>query len=475
MGGKFKNLVAKTSRIATATLLATSLGCNPMTENLRPRQPNAEIKLSDVNAMLEKLSTLGVAQEQKDKFVSLANDIEDSEIFMGYYGGNPLDPFKTLLNRPDFKPEYFKKFIEIIEILKKRTEHIPKHTPSFEGALHDLNSLLRTPNFKLWMLDYIKLFVEKVNMEPPLALPYAMSILNRITAHPDFEPEMLPQLVGILIKKKKYDIVAFCSIAENPSFTPKLLKEIDAAKEVAHKIMNTFEATLNFAFGFSVIGKDKTLELHKKNGITYFGRYTEEMLEETYASLDPAYKKEVPLLVAIFNKDDWNKAFYDDKNNLDKLRTYYRVMLFEIADADYFYKIIGETGQNYGKIDTLLIAGHGTPTSIEFYRAIYINPKLSYSNGQDLHTEDKKKLSKLKENFVENPTVILIACSTGKNEKSIGAVLSKIWGAEVWAPKEPSSLEEFILSDEGKIEGAVYHDNAAKKFKNGVSVDITEE
>lgn len=280
------------------------------------------------------------------------------------------------------------------------------------------------------------------------------------------DPKFIPKALGILERlvggseDQDNAIHNFSSLLSNPDFTTKAYEKMD---EVQLELF--VEQKLNFAYAFSTIGKEKTMVLYEKCGIKYFGRYSKEMLEEAYASLVPEYKKDRPLLVVVFNQSDDDGAFYYEREMLDDLRKYYKVMLFEACSDKEFNKIIKKTANQYKKIDTLIIGGHGDEDSIELGLEA-LKEELNY-----LDLTDKNELKNLKKYFVNNPTVVLISCSTGHGKKSFGKLLSKIWNATVWAPDKPVGLKEFVLTEEGKIDSAIYSDDATKKFENGKTRD----
>ena len=82
------------------------------------------------------------------------------------------------------------------------------------------------------------------------------------------------------------------------------------------------------------------------------------------------------------------------------------------------------------KISFAVIGGHGTKDSIKF-------------GGNDekhsLYVEDFIGKGRIREFFEENPSIVLISCSTGV-EGGIGQELSQVMGANVLAPKTPTNI-----------------------------------
>ncbi len=217
------------------------------------------------------------------------------------------------------------------------------------------------------------------------------------------------------------------------------------------KIKRDWETIVNFAYAVSILGEQKTQELHNKNGIVYFARYSPKMLEETYANLDPKRKTDKPILVVAYNKNDWNGAFYEGVNtNMQDLTKHYKLIIYEVNGEQRFYEKLLYTRINYGKINTLIIGGHGEPGMIQMGDP---TPEQSIDLG------DSVNLSMVYDVFDRKdtrPKVILVSCSTGKNEGAIGGLLSKVWGADLEAPKIPTNIKRFDLAADGKIEKVVY-------------------
>jgi len=155
-------------------------------------------------------------------------------------------------------------------------------------------------------------------------------------------------------------------------------------------------------------------------------------------------------------------SFYWKYDDLDKLLKHYNVIIYEMESEDKFYDSVKETAEKHGRIDSLVIAGHG--------QAKEVNLGSGSGEASDIDTGDEKELEALNPYLVDEPTVILIACSSGHTNNSIGAKLSDIWYATVWAPDEPTSLKNISTYKNGKIKKVEYYDDLTNKFENGVMV-----
>lgn len=208
------------------------------------------------------------------------------------------------------------------------------------------------------------------------------------------------------------------------------------------------EVVANFNWAISVIGEEKTKELYKEFGIEFFGRYKIETLEELYNKMGDSNDTRPVLLIA-YNKNDYNGAFYQEGDKIDGLMKsqYYNTIIVEV-DSEYdFYNRVSEISDKYFGIETMIIGGHGEPE------------RITLGSGGDetaLDLTDIGKMKQLSNCFVNKPTIILNSCSTGKNEAAIGAVISRIWDAKLFAPKVPTGISSLETNELGQIVGVTY-------------------
>jgi len=182
------------------------------------------------------------------------------------------------------------------------------------------------------------------------------------------------------------------------------------------------------------------LFLYKEFGIMDFGRYPVEMLLKQFEEFNDASK---PYGVIMYPRNDWNGAFYADKNVFQdffkSLQGEFSIRVVECEGRMDVAKTLIRMNKKYNppdgsghKISLAIIGGHGTENSIRF-------------GGEDerhaLHLQDLmgKGIRKAGQFFDENPTIILVSCSTGA-DKGIGHELSAKLGAKVIAPKVPTNI-----------------------------------
>ncbi|MBN2121922.1 hypothetical protein JW721_02605 [Candidatus Micrarchaeota archaeon] len=221
------------------------------------------------------------------------------------------------------------------------------------------------------------------------------------------------------------------------------------------------EVFLNFAYAKETIGAQKAKAIHREYGIEYFARYSEEELENLYDHIGER-TDERPLLLIAQNKNDFNGTFYHSLSR--KVRKpmledgHYNVIFFE-AESEYeFYELAKKFSQKYFGISALWIGGHGEEGSVRF------GPGWQEENFLDLR--DEAEMAGLHGLFAKEALVILDSCSTGANEEAVGALISRLWGAELFAPKLPTNMKEVIRDGDGRITDVQYYSRRSH-FKNG--------
>lgn len=220
------------------------------------------------------------------------------------------------------------------------------------------------------------------------------------------------------------------------------------------------EKLINFSYGVSVLGKDKTDNMYKVLGMEYFFRYPPGLLQETSKNSDPKQSSEKPLALALFAKSDWNNNFYGAGGEISPLMKYYRVLIVETDSDLVFYSKINEVAGLYGKISVLAINGHGSPGGVTLGQFTRKTGTLSYL--------DDSEVSRLQDSFVKNPIVVFNSCSTGKHNSAIGGVFSKLLGAKVFAPIKIVYYSQYIVDGEGKLLKVCYS-ASTREYSNGSS------
>ncbi|MBS3068086.1 hypothetical protein J4450_05260 [Candidatus Micrarchaeota archaeon] len=290
----------------------------------------------------------------------------------------------------------------------------------------------KSGNFNFDRQKFGELVKKRLDLDAPLE---SNTIESLVDAGIDFDK--LLSGVGILSKKPTDEQKKF--FAEFISIIDKLIQSGRDKDRVFY----------NFSYAIEAIGIDKTVELHKKLGIEYFMRYSKKVLEEVYANTQVELPTKKPVLLVTANKNDPIGAFSDLGVTLEDLTKHYRLIITETDSEDGFYDIVPAIANKYGEIDTLIIAGHGAPTSI-------LLGEKSDKGRLDLTDEDH--LESLKYYFGQHSKVILAACSSGVDERSVGALISRALNVALIAPTKNVQVPSYDLDQEGRIVDVKYED-----------------
>ncbi|MBI5227513.1 hypothetical protein HY988_02895 [Candidatus Micrarchaeota archaeon] len=236
---------------------------------------------------------------------------------------------------------------------------------------------------------------------------------------------------------------AFTYFLKSESDAKNFLKIYEKGEELAKKLkLNELdpETCLNLGYGINAIGERKVVALHKNNGIEYFLRYTKAMLEASEilekGKMKQDVKKGKPVQILSAATEDYNGSFYEDKDKLDALKFSDLVIMESRTKKELYEKIELFNEESGKKISGISFLAHGTEDSMVL------------SVTSELVLGDKEDLVKLRDAFIDKPTVVLISCSTGKHIGSIGGMFADAWNAKVFAPEEDAALEALELENE---------------------------
>ncbi len=272
--------------------------------------------------------------------------------------------------------------------------------------------------------------------------------LKEVALGKNFKKEMLGTL-ELIVKNTTYDrleyaLTALASILRNAGEDAQVRKVIvdlpdnyeekgDSMAAITGTKPNDSIRVLNFAYAFATIGKEITRELYEKFDIEYFIRYSYELL------MDVAHNDTMmgdKILLVIFNKNDHNGAFYDRGRGLDKFIGSYGIIISEAREEEDIYDMVHFVCGDYGKINTLIIGGHGEPESILLGNR---------TEKGELDLSDEEEIAGLKQYFDIAPTIVLDSCSTGMDKDAIAGMLSRVLGARVFAPVRPNGRTIYSL------------------------------
>ena len=192
-------------------------------------------------------------------------------------------------------------------------------------------------------------------------------------------------------------------------------------------IIEELESTLPGACG----------RLSRDYGIRNFSRYPQRILLE---QLEGENDTETPYGLALYSQNDWNNALNStshlDLEELDEetKKVGLRMRIIEcigLVDAAKRLISLDRRYGEYQKIQFAVVAAHGGENGFELG-----------SQSLEVETLPENALKKIAGFFTENPTVILNACSTGKEESGIANTLAQVTNAEVIATGyQPIGLE----------------------------------
>lgn len=197
--------------------------------------------------------------------------------------------------------------------------------------------------------------------------------------------------------------------------------------------------------------------LAEEYGIREFGRYPPELLLAQLSEEETSQ----PYGVAIFPRSDHNGAFDHAGKSLETLFRqtlgHFGVKVIEVEDVPSAGGKLARFNAQYGnehKISFAIIGGHGTPEAIQFGEPAYL-PEGKRGNFFTRERAKSARIERGREFFVDNPTIVLISCSTGAKsgqEKGIAEELAKALKADVIAPKVDTNIQDLSVSyaDDGK-------------------------
>jgi hypothetical protein len=227
----------------------------------------------------------------------------------------------------------------------------------------------------------------------------------------------------------------------------RIPESLDRGRALAHELGedNNEVNAVNFAYGIVAVGEHNVRELHQQLGMRFFMRYSRTTLRELVGNLSESDSR--PLLVAAFNKNDWNSAFYREGMGIETLMRYYRVIIVEVSTEGELYDRIRSVPASSGRINTLLIAGHGQADSVQLGAP---------DEAGRIDTTDGTELEGLRDHLAAHPLIVLISCSTGESDKAVGHTIADGLRAVVYAPVTPSTRTVFHLDSSGRIERVSY-------------------
>ncbi|MBP9715331.1 MAG: hypothetical protein KBD52_02485 [Candidatus Pacebacteria bacterium] len=189
-------------------------------------------------------------------------------------------------------------------------------------------------------------------------------------------------------------------------------------------------------------------ELNERFNIYEFGRYPEEVLINQLKNKN----EQEPYGLLIFPRSDHNGAFSTIRSEIENIykdtQSKHLLRVFETSSRIDLVKILLKCNHKYGnqnKISFLVLGGHGDLESLDL--GSHTAGLSDTVEHKGINKEDMKGvgIKKIKEFFVEKPAIVLISCKTG-GDKGLVEDISKIYNAEVTAPKESTSVSNINVN-----------------------------
>lgn len=202
------------------------------------------------------------------------------------------------------------------------------------------------------------------------------------------------------------------------------------------------EVMLNFANGIQRIGEERVRIIYQRFGLRHFARYSDSMLEQLYLNRERPADPSRPTVFVTFPHWDHNGAFYREGRTLDDLLGTHNVVIFEAGTEQEFYQAANDFRMRYGRTRDIIIGGHGQPSAIRLG---------SDMEAGMLDVTDADELRALRDVLGQGPRMVLVSCSTGADSQAIGAMISRIVGAALFAPREPTGVKRYGVDSQGRI------------------------
>src|SRR5258708_3510392 len=249
--------------------------------------------------------------------------------------------------------------------------------------------------------------------------------------------------------------------------------ELDPEKCLNSWLQSTRERRLTIARNLSELFKleeespTAAAYLAKEFGVLDFARYPRELLKDQF---DQRNDKSKPYGIVIFPRADHNGAFYHDThvfgNVVKQLGDRYYLRVAEAETKIDVVRRLSTFKKNYGPATFAFIGGHGEPDLIQF-------GSLGGEGRYGLRSEDLigRGSERSRQFFVDNPTIILVSCSTG-TKKGIGQKLSERLAATIIAPETPTSMSkvDISFSNNRPVFKVSYRDSSEKQYEKGIKI-----
>ncbi len=255
------------------------------------------------------------------------------------------------------------------------------------------------------------------------------------------------------------------SFVKDPASVVKALWKITRSgqfTQYAFSVLRDEDTSKNFARDPEAVVKELMARrdvLNKKFGIEYFERYTTEFIAQLYQlALSPTYRQEKPNALLILPKTDWTDSFYMPELYGSLLKGY-RVIVVEVDHDKEVVERLESITKTYGKLDFLLIGGHGSFRELELGKTFVIftfdRDRIDIGDLEDLGGAGAWE--KYTNNGVK---VVLVSCSVADNSPfyvdNVKSIIEKLTCRKVIAPDTDAGVNRFIFGSDDKVLGVEF-------------------
>lgn len=190
--------------------------------------------------------------------------------------------------------------------------------------------------------------------------------------------------------------------------------------------------------------------LVEQNNITQFGIYPIDVIEHLY--YDRNNTSEKPIMFMIFTKRPGYINFSNTFNTFDYKN--FDIRVIEPRTDDNMVSLMHDTFSRLGKkFRHLMVHGHGYPGGVLLKTAVGIS-------REQLDVGDVELLKQIKPLFVENPDIVLYACSTAgdnRGDANVAKIIAQNLNGRCYGAKSSTSgIERIVLNTQLEIEAITY-------------------
>ncbi len=421
------------------------------------------VRVEDSFEALDRLLQISSFEEKLEIYLALNCFLSNPEVKKDdIYFSRAMQLLSDLNGQLEKTPEYLKdSFDPLFEYINNCSNQTKISSPTCNKILWVLGGVIGSSTDEIFLSklkDFLEVFKHKLGGEHPLVSMLLMMnknlrkfILKDDGVQADLSKEIQLNRLNESFVNSLFEINLNHSLKEGilEVFSPVFKSEFDIDLEM---FLKPFSNLQNLTFG-TVISVMKSIErkckgsskiLFEKYGIREFNRYPEELLLNQLANEN----KNIPYGVVFYPRDDHNGAFDHNKDQFSSLYNQlsphdFGIRIFEVDGRVSIVKALVSLNKQYGeknKISFVIIGGHGTENTISF--GDWEEQRVTLSAES---VRNSVGILKLKDFFVEKPTLIAISCSTGVPEGIVNEFSRKVPDAVCIGPKIPANWKDVTV------------------------------